>query len=80
MLGSIYHWDLYRNLNTRPLSWMNYSWRCKLLLHLEELQVMREIEKYNQNDVQLSRHEGNLDILILKVMCIIRTLKLKNYL
>ncbi|XP_040908395.1 putative helicase mov-10-B.1 [Toxotes jaculatrix] len=56
------------SLLKRSLNWEFYSRRFHLLLHLEELQLKTEIEKYNQDDVPMFRHKNNTDILILRVV------------
>ncbi|XP_047426420.1 putative helicase mov-10-B.1 [Mugil cephalus] len=58
-------WD--RDLEKKPLNWKNYSWRYKLLLHLEEHQMTTEIKKYDQKNVHLSRLAGSSDVLVMKI-------------
>uniref|UniRef100_A0A671W8F1 RNA helicase n=1 Tax=Sparus aurata TaxID=8175 RepID=A0A671W8F1_SPAAU len=49
--------DLFRALQ-RPLEWSNYSERFHLLLHLEEFQMKKEIEIYNEgNNKQYFTHK-----------------------
>lgn len=59
--------DLFRALQ-RPLEWSNYSERFHLLLHLEEFQMKKEIEIYNEGNVPIFRHKRRTDLFILQVM------------
>ncbi|XP_044065668.1 putative helicase mov-10-B.1 [Siniperca chuatsi] len=55
------------DLQKRPLDWKNYSRRFHLLLHLEELHLTKETEKYIQNAVPMFRHKSNTDLVILQI-------------
>ncbi|XP_054464663.1 putative helicase mov-10-B.2 [Anoplopoma fimbria] len=55
-----------RDLEKIPLNWKNYCQRFQLLLHLEELQMKTEIEKFNQ-DVPMFKHKSNAGLLLLQV-------------
>uniref|UniRef100_A0A671WFQ8 Mov10 RNA helicase n=1 Tax=Sparus aurata TaxID=8175 RepID=A0A671WFQ8_SPAAU len=59
--------DLFRALQ-RPLEWSNYSERFHLLLHLEEFQMKKEIEIYNEGNVPIFRHKRRTDLFILQVI------------
>ncbi|CAK6951506.1 putative helicase mov-10-B.1 isoform X1 [Scomber scombrus] len=56
------------HLQETLLNWKNYSKRFHLLLHLEELQLKTEIEKFNQDDVTMFRDKSNKNLLILKIV------------
>ncbi|XP_037629487.1 putative helicase mov-10-B.2 [Sebastes umbrosus] len=53
-------------LEKMPLNWKNYYQRFQLLLHLEELHLKEEIEKFNR-DSPMFRHKKNANLLILKI-------------
>ncbi|XP_071332381.1 putative helicase mov-10-B.1 isoform X2 [Trachinotus anak] len=55
------------DLEKETLNWMNYAQRFHLLLHLEELQLKTDIEKYKQKDVHMFRHKHNPDLLVLQI-------------
>uniref|UniRef100_A0A3B4WP45 RNA helicase n=1 Tax=Seriola lalandi dorsalis TaxID=1841481 RepID=A0A3B4WP45_SERLL len=62
------HRNLFMDLEMRSLNWTNYSQRFHLLLHLEELQLKTDIEKYNQDDVVMFRHKNNADLIVFPVI------------
>eukprot|EP00064_Thunnus_orientalis_P005544 superscaffoldBa00000547_g5558 len=57
----------YRDLQETLLNWKNYFRRFHLLLHLEELQLKTEVEKYNQDDVTMFRDKNTKNLLILRI-------------
>uniref|UniRef100_A0A3B4UM82 RNA helicase n=1 Tax=Seriola dumerili TaxID=41447 RepID=A0A3B4UM82_SERDU len=59
--------NLFMDLEMRSLNWTNYSQRFHLLLHLEELQLRTDIEKYNQDDVVMFRHKNNADLIVFPI-------------
>ncbi|XP_030280361.1 putative helicase mov-10-B.1 [Sparus aurata] len=59
----------------RPLEWSNYSERFHLLLHLEEFQMKKEIEIYNEGNVPIFRHKRRTDLFILQMPGVLGDLK-----
>ncbi|XP_044207560.1 putative helicase mov-10-B.1 isoform X1 [Thunnus albacares] len=55
------------DLQETLLNWKNYFRRFHLLLHLEELQLKTEVEKYNQDDVTMFRDKSSKNLLILRI-------------
>ncbi|KAM3872362.1 putative helicase mov-10-B.1 [Diretmus argenteus] len=50
-----------------PLTWKNYSQKLHLLLFLEEVQLERDMKKYNMVDVPLVRDEDDTKLFLLQV-------------
>ncbi|KAM3872357.1 putative helicase mov-10-B.1 [Diretmus argenteus] len=50
-----------------PLTWKNYSQKLHLLLFLEEVQLERDMKKYNMVNVPLVRDEDDTKLFLLQV-------------
>ncbi|KAM3872353.1 putative helicase mov-10-B.1 [Diretmus argenteus] len=59
--------DFFRVMVESPLTWKNYSQKLHLLLFLEEVQLERDMKKYNMVDVPLVRDEDDTKLFLLQV-------------
>ncbi|XP_048873880.1 putative helicase mov-10-B.1 isoform X2 [Brienomyrus brachyistius] len=56
-----------KSILQRSLNFQNYSQRFKLLLHLEEHQMMKDIMKYSMENVTMTQDRNKTNLLVLDV-------------